>query len=152
MTKFLLPRPFRFVGFVLFPLSLLSLRAYYAWDYALPLLYRRRYWTEPDGSRANTFDYNIAEQTGWVLAVLSLCMIAFSRLKTEDEYVRTVRLDSILLSIYLYVLLFIIVVSFFWDAALGIVILNIIPVLFLFIIIFNVRMFVLPRFTKKIPQ
>jgi hypothetical protein len=149
MTKFLLPRWCRVAGLVMFPLSWLQVVARYRWDYSLPFLYHRRYWTNADGSRSNTLDYDITEQFMWIMVIVSLSMIAFARLRKEDEFVRAIRLDSILLSIYCYIVLFIGIVVCSADAGFSLTVLNILPLLLIFIMIFNFRLFVLVRFSKK---
>jgi len=145
----LLPRICRPIGIILLPFSWINLIAIYRYDYTLPFTYKRIYWKTAEGALANSFVYNFTEQFAWIIVIMSLFMVAFSKLKKEDEYVQSVRLDSILLSIYIYILLFISLIVMYWNSILFILALNIVPLLMLFVLIFNFRLFILPRFTKS---
>ena len=148
-NQILLPRVCRVIGLILFPLSWLNITATYQYDFKLPFTYKRIFWKTAEGALANSFAYDFTEQFAWILVILSLAMVGFSRLKNEDEYVQSVRLNSILLSIYIYILLFISLVVIYKDTILSILILNIVPLLLLFILIFNFRLFILPRLQKS---
>ena len=151
-NQILLPRICRLIGLILFPLSWLNLIALYRWDYALPYTYKRIYWKTANGALANSFAYDFTNQFAWILVILSLSMVAFSRLKKEDEYVQSVRLHSILLSLYIYILIFIGVIMISQDSGFSFLLLNIVPLLLLFTVVFNFKMFIQPRFTKsKLP-
>ncbi len=146
-NKLLLPRICRPIGWVLFPLAIINLASRYVYDYKyqLPILYKRI--ILPDGS--NTFAYEFTENFAWIFTLFTLFMIAFSRQKVEDEYVQSIRLNSLLLSIYLYAAAFILVMFLAESSFFPFAIINIIPQVLIFILVFNFRMFIMPRFSKS---
>ena len=145
-TPILLPRICRLLGGILFPLALANLVARYKWDYEyqLPFLYKRIILM--DGS--NTFAYEYTEQFAWIFTIITLFMIAFSKQKVEDEYVQSVRLNSLLISIYVYVAAFILMSVCAGSSFFVFALINIIPLLLIFILVFNFRLFIKPRFSN----
>jgi hypothetical protein len=146
-NKMLLPRIFRPVGWVLFPLAMANLISRYVWDYdyQLPFLYKRIILA--DGS--NTFAYEYTEEFAWIFTLVTLFMIAFARQKVEDEYVQSIRLHSLLTSIYIYGIVFILVTIFGDSYFFAFDAINIVPPLLIFILVFNYRLFLKPRIFKS---
>ena len=145
-NSLLLPRICRPIGWVLFPLAWFNLGSRYTWDYdyQLPFLYKRI--ILPDGS--NTFAYEYTEQFAWIFIIVAAFMIAFSKQKVEDEYVESVRLRSLLMTIYVYAFVYILFSLFADGSFWGFVLLNIVPLLLIFIVVFNYQLHIKPRIFK----
>ena len=85
---------------------------------------------------------NILNEIIGVLIIISAFMVAFSKEKTEDEYISKIRLDSLVWSIYfnyavlLFAFLLIYELSFSW-----VMIFNMFTVLFFFIIRFHWKIY-----------
>lgn len=84
------------------------------------------------------FQNNILDEILCVMLILSLLFIAFSKEKTEDEFISKIRLESLVWATYvnyavlLISILFIYDWSFFW-----VIVINMFTLLFIFIVRFN---------------
>ncbi|MBL7717462.1 MAG: hypothetical protein JNL72_01395 [Flavipsychrobacter sp.] len=81
--------------------------------------------------------------------LLSLFMIAFSKLKIEDEWISHLRLRSLNLSMYInYVLLLIGVFTINSIEFLMFLAYDVYALPILYIVIFNIQLYIIPRFKK----
>lgn len=92
---------------------------------------------------------NILNEIFGVLIIISSLLVAFSKEKTEDEYITKIRLESLVWSIYvnygilLFAFLFIYDFSFLW-----VMIFNMFTVLLFFILSFNWQLSKLKKTTN----
>jgi len=85
--------------------------------------------------------------SGVILSLLGLCCC---RERIEDEYVRSIRLQSWLIAILVnYALLMIMVWTQFGLAFLGILFYNVLTPMLIYLLVFYLRLHVLPRFSKS---
>ena len=100
------------------------------------------------------FSKNFAADYSCTIAMIftfvSLFMIAFSRLKHEDEYVAYMRLRALQWSVYAnYLILILISLLFFGFTFLVVMQVNLFTILILFILIFNYSLYIKPRLSKN---
>jgi small-conductance mechanosensitive channel len=81
---------------------------------------------------------NVTDEIIGILLIISLCLIAFSKEKEEDEFIARKRLESLLWATYLnYAILTLAILFVYGETALWVVIFNIYTILLFFIIRFN---------------
>jgi len=96
-------------------------------------------------------NYNLTDECEMSGIIISLCLIAFSRLKKEDEYIRDIRLRSIQLSVFLnYVYVLILIWTVYGIDFLLSVCQNLLTILVLFILIFNFNLYIRPLLFKSL--
>jgi hypothetical protein len=155
--QLLLPRKCRLIGYILLPFALTFLIAAYCYDYSISFLHYH-----PENESKNTglfgpeflFSKNFyADFTGTIAIILTfvaLFMIAFSRLKNEDEYVSHIRLSALQTSVYAnYFILLLSALLMFGGHFLMIMEINLFTILILFILIFNYSIYLKPRLSKS---
>jgi len=155
ITQLLLPQKCRLAGFILLPFAASLLIASYYFDFSLSFL------NHTNKAGAGTFDNAgvifsknfSADYTGTVailLTIVSLSMIAFSREKNEDEYIVSVRLRALQISVYAnYIILGITALMFFSTSFLMVMQINLFTILILFIIIYQYQLHIRPKFSKN---
>ena len=145
----LLPGKCRAIGMVLFPLSFALLYAQLFGMFRLPLVSKEVFIRTAAATKSIIY-YDYTWQTAWILSVVSLVMVAFSKLKVEDEYVQAVRLNSLLFSIYIYIVgLLLIILTLFRNMFLVYFFNSAIPLLLLFIVMFNYSLYIKPHMSKS---
>lgn len=86
----------------------------------------------------NIINTNVTDEIIGILLIISLCFIAFSKEKEEDEFIARIRLESLLWATYLnYAILTLAILFVYGETALWVVIFNIYTILLFFIIRFN---------------
>ena len=144
MKTLLFPRWCRFAGFVLLPLSMVLFEAVDQYHFTFSFLD-----TKETGGFLTGND-NLTDEVSIAGIILSLFMIGFSKLKTEDEYTKHVRLRSLNLTVYLnYLLILFIIFSVYGIESVMILALNIIILPALYIVILNFNLYIRPRLSKK---
>lgn len=147
--QILLPRKCRLAGWIAFPLALLNLYASWQWHFHLPLLYKHIFQVLPTGVSVDTEIYDYTFQAAFAVVFISIFMIAFSKEKIEDEYVRSVRLNSLLVSIYIYTGLLLVATLFSLNGVfLVYAALTIVPLLLIYIMVYNFQMHLKPMLSK----
>jgi hypothetical protein len=81
-----------------------------------------------------------------ILAIVGCLFVAFSRLKTEDEYISKIRLESLVWATYVnFILLIVAIIAIYGIDFLDVMLYNMITILILFIIRFH---FIIYRLKK----
>ena len=152
----LLPRKCKLVGAAIFPFAATWLIATYFGNYSmLPFL---QYNMKPDSSSMIPPDFLFGKgfyadfngEVSLLLTLASLFMIAFSREKVEDEYVSTVRLRALQISVYASYLVFAVASVFIYGTSFLVVMFaNIFTVLLVFIAIFHYSIYRNSRAAKS---
>ncbi len=142
----LLPRACRAIGLVLLPVFVTLFAACTYYDFIFQFL------NTPAHKSSGLLDFsnnNLTDEVAVVGGILSLFMIAFSRLKTEDEYVSFIRLKSLQWGVYANYAIFILLTCVIYgDWYMNVLYYNIATILVLFILIFNYQLYIKPRVTK----
>jgi len=178
-TRFLFPHRFKKIGWVLLALAvvclflpeisflqnvkMLSIHFHAAKDFSDPnflldtIIYNTKDLFNPaflmDSSRGGGF-FRIIETdmnlTIWcIIAIAGLLFVAFSRLKSEDEYISKIRLESLLWAMYInFILLIIATILFYGTDFLGIIFYNMFTPLIIFIIRFHILLIKLHKSVK----
>ena len=152
-NKLLLPRICRPIGCIIFPLGAAWLLAGYVFNQKIfPFL---GYNIKKGDDLVNfIFSKNFSADFNGELSILvtlfSLFMIAFSREKIEDEYVRSTRLHALQASVYVNFLLVTIASILFYSFSYVYVLQgNMYSILIIYILIFNYNLHIKPRFSKS---
>ncbi len=142
----LLPRACRLTGIILFPFFLALFIACIYYDFSFLFL------NTPHGKGAGLMDFsnnNLTDEVAVSGGIISLFMIAFSKLKREDEYVSYIRLKSLQWGVYAnYAIFVLLTCTIYGDGYMNVLYYNIATILVLFILIFNYKLYIKPRFTK----
>jgi small-conductance mechanosensitive channel len=81
---------------------------------------------------------NVIDEIIGILLIISLCFIAFSKEKEEDEFIARIRLESLLWATYInYAILIFAILFVYGGVAFWVLIFNIFTILLFFIIRFN---------------
>jgi hypothetical protein len=143
-TRFLLPNKFKLIGWIiLIPSSILGIWKIINIEFALKSLDVKMFTICSDLMYAQPFKFNFDDVnlTGniiGILFILSAVMVAFSREKTEDEFISKTRLESLLWATYLnYAVLLFLFIFFHGSCLLYVMIFNVFTTIILFIIRFN---------------
>lgn len=92
-------------------------------------------------------ELNMTDELAAIGTIVGLLFIAFSKVKTEDEYVSKIRLESLQWAIYLNFALLIIAIIFIHGMAFfSVIVYNMFTPLILFIIRFHYILFMKPSF------
>lgn len=155
-TKFLLPTKFKNIGWILLGIAiLLSLWINVISD--IPFLaqakifciYYSGFPLEQHPTDSHFFQYhqtNLQLDIIGIFAIVGCLFVAFARLKTEDEYISKIRLESLVWATYVnFILLIIAILAIYGIDFLDVMIYNMITILVLFIIRFH---FILYRLRK----
>lgn len=148
-TKFLLPHSFRRIGWVLFIPSFIlgvivlffNIELDWLGDQVLTIYAGSgiKILNQRDSGQFFTLiSGNYTQTIAGVLCLVSLMMIAFSKEKTEDEFILRTRIDSLLWATYInYFILIFCFIFFFGFEFLYIMIFNMFTILIFFIFRFN---------------
>lgn len=145
-SNYLLPNRFKTIGWILFVPSLvlgILWQCHIRFEVEAPVF---AIWSSADPASPSQFltiiHKNIYNEIVAVPLLISLMLVAFSKEKTEDEYILKLRHDSLLWAIYInFILLLLSIVFVFKDAFITIMIYNMYTILLLFIARFNIRLF-----------
>jgi hypothetical protein len=147
-TRFLLPNKFKLIGwFILIPSSILGIVKLINMDFAFKSLDVKMFTICSDLTWAQPFkfsfdDVNLTGNIIGILFILSSVMVAFSREKTEDEFISKTRLESFLWATYInYAILLFIFIFFHGSCLLYVMIFSVFTTIILFIVRFNYVLF-----------
>ena len=136
-TRFLFPHKYRLIGWVLaipsFVLMIFNLHTEFVFKF---LNYARTDsgWDWKNNFLFNLQTHNFTGETGSLLLIAGLLMIAFSREKQEDERTVTLRLESLLWAVYINFAWLMFSIIFFYNGLfLNVIVYNICTPLILFI-------------------
>ena len=139
--KLLLPHKFKFAGIILLIPSFILGVLYMAdirFEIIAPVL---SVWDLQNKS-FSVINQDIYNELIAVFLLISLMMLSFSKEKHEDEYILKLRLESLLWSILINVVLLLLTIIFVYnDAFYDIMIYNMFTILIIFNIIFNLVLF-----------
>lgn len=129
-SNYLLPHTYKKIGwFITIPLLLIGI-------FLFPLGEKLTFLSQP-----NWLDTFPGQYTDEVIAaglIIGMLLIAFSKEKTEDEYINKIRLESLQISVLINYLLLIICILVVYDVDfLAVMTYNMFTILLLFIIRFN---------------
>lgn len=146
-TKFLLPNKLKYVGWIItipaFVLMLLNLQCgftFYFLDYTVKGLHKISF---DNGLLFNIQFNNFTDEIGSLLLIIGLLLIAFSKEKDEDERISQLRLESLLWAVFINsVFIILSIILFYSELFLKIMAYNICTTLILFIIRFNLTIYI----------
>jgi len=96
-----------------------------------------------------TVNNNVLNEILGVLIILSSLLVAFSKEKSEDEYISKIRLESLVWAVYLNYVILLISFLFIFDLSfLWVMIFNMFTILLFFIIRFNWQISKLKKTTR----
>jgi hypothetical protein len=138
MKNFLLfPRICRTIGFILLPFSTWLLNSNHEFSFL------------KTHTNINMSNNNLTDEFATAGIIISLLMIAFSKLKHEDEYVKHIRLQSLQIGVYVnYGVFLLMTFAVYGVDYLGVLLYNTLTVLVLFILVFNYNLYIKPRIFK----
>ena len=136
------------MGLILLPLSIVLFNAVYQHGFVFQFLATHMAQTKGLNGFLNG-NNNLTDEVAESGIIISLFMIAFSRLRVEDEYTGAIRLRSLQIGVYGNYAVFVIGIFALYDANfLAVLFYNILTTLLLFIIVFNYNVHIKPRFSK----
>lgn len=142
-SKLLLPHNCRIIGAILLPFSIALLIATYSYNYSIPFLNTGI--VTQHGPITEKID--LTGTVAMISVFICLFMIAFSREKQEDEYVRSIRLGALQISVYVnYLVLGIATLTIYGINFLMVMEINLFTILVIFIIIYYYQLHIQPRF------
>ena len=142
-NSLLLPRKCRLIGSIMLPFAMAWLIAgYFGQHSVFPFL--RYNMTSgkgdifpPDFILSKNFYTDFNGELSLLITLICLFMIAFSREKVEDEYVRMIRLRALQISVYTSYLVFAVASVFIYGVSfLYVMFVNVFTVLLIFILVF----------------
>lgn len=148
-SNFLLPTYFKKIGLALFfPFAVLGVFVIFQ-DFKFDFLSFNNIHVYPEDNLEGNSE-NFTNEIAIIGTLLSLFFIAFSREKTEDEFIVKTRLDSLLWATYINIFLVIVVTLVFYSLNFYMAITNLIFVqLIIFIIRFHFILYWKPNFENK---
>ena len=160
-SRFLFPHRFKVYGWVItIPSIILGILVIFkdlnlnVFDLTLPYQFKfpnSFYQEKISGTFTNqTSTFNFTDEIATVGTIAGLILIAFSKLKVEDEYVSKIRLESLQWAIYInYGLLVAATILVHELAFFNVMIFNMFTPLLFFVIRFHFILFLKPRFEKN---
>lgn len=142
MKTLLFPRWCRTVGLILFPIFYLGFHFNITFDF-LNVAHLK------ENETFSFTNFNLTDEFQLAGMLIAIFMVGFSKLKIEDELVSYLRLRSLNLSMYInYFLLLVVVFTINSLEFLMVLAYDIYILPLLYIITFNVQLYILPRFKK----
>ncbi len=136
-TNFLFPHRFKTIGWIIFIPSVVLGILYLFFDFTPDILSSKALFIESSDMFSMT-NNNLIDEISGVLIITGLLMIAFSKEKTEDEYIARIRLESLVRAVYInYIILIIGMIFIYGTNFLFLLIFNMFTILIFFIIRFN---------------
>jgi len=156
-TRFLFPHRFKAIGLIMAIPSFIFMAFNLFADYNFPFLQYEHHGTgKIDFDRKFLFNlqsHNFTAEIVGIIVIIGLLLAAFSKEKHEDERIATLRMESILWAVYVNTLFLIFSIIFFYaDVFLSILTYNICTTLILFIIRFNLVLYMDKRKLNTEPQ
>ena len=158
--RFLFPHRYKLIGWLLaipsLILGLFVLIGDFYFDFLTISLPFKYVFSDTFGSSSGTgFGHvndevsilNFTDEIAAIGTIVGMLLVAFSKVKTEDEYVSKTRLESLQWAIYLNFLLLILAIIFIHGMAFfSVIVYNMFTPLILFIIRFHYILFIKPSF------
>lgn len=152
--KLLFPHAFKKIGWILFiPAFLLTIISNFGFNF--PELNGKAFAFISDQLLGQTQTFELIE-VNLFPTIVGICfiaggiLVAFSKVKEEDEYISELRLSSLLWAVYVnYALLFLAFIFIYNMSFLTVMVYNMFTILIIFIIRFH---FILYRTSKQIPN
>ncbi len=136
-TNFLFPYRFKKIGWILFIPSVVLGLLYLIFDFTPDFLHVKALFLGESGLFYGSND-NLIDEIAGVFIIVSSLMIAFSKEKTEDEFLSRIRLESLVWATYVnYIVLILGILLVYGMTFFYILIVNMFTILFFFIIRFN---------------
>ena len=143
--NFLFPSKFKRIGwFTLIPSAIIGLSTLiYEYepsflDFNVPAIFVDELTFTANKKTFRMVTNNILNEILGVLIVISTFLVAFSKEKSEDEYISKIRFDSLAWAVYFNYAILILTVLFIYDFAfLWVMVFNMFTVLLFFIVRFN---------------
>ena len=146
--NFLFPYRFKKIGWILFIPSVILGLLYLIFDFTPDFLHVRALFLNNRGLFYGSND-NLIDEIAGILIIVSSLMIAFSKEKTEDEYLSKIRLESLVWATYVnYIVLILGIILVYGETFFYIIIINMFTILFFFIIRFNWVLYKLKKAEK----
>lgn len=145
-TRYLFPNVFKRIGWILLlPTSILGISVIFfnfewsALDCKTLVLFPLHLFDSSLPSKLFSIESNnLTDEISAILFLISAIFIAFSKEKTEDEYIMKIRLDSLLWAVYANYLILLSAIIFFTELTfLYVLILNMFTLLIVFILRFH---------------
>ena len=141
--SYLFPNKFKNIGwFIFIPSALIGCITFVfevepsAWDFNVPAIFIQEFLG--DKHFIGIVNNNILNEILGVLMIVSSLLVAFSKEKSEDEYILKIRLESLVWAVYLNYAILLISLLFIFDLSfLWVMLLNMFTILLFFIIRFN---------------
>ncbi len=147
-TNFLFPHRFKTIGWIIFIPSVVLGILYLFFDFTPDILSSKALFIESSDMFSMT-NNNLIDEISGVLIITGLLMIAFSKEKTEDEYIARIRLESLVRAVYInYIILIIGMIFIYGTNFLFLLIFNMFTILIFFIIRFNWVLYQLNKLEK----
>ncbi len=147
LNQLLLPNYYRKVGFMLLPVAAFLLVAVFIYEYSIPFLEYGK------GIKSSIYDMknnDFSDELAVLLSFVALFTIAFSKEKTEDEYLQGVRLQALQISVYVnYIVLAVALVTVYGLDYLYVLYGNLFTILIIFIIVYYYKVHVKGRLSKE---
>lgn len=142
-SKILLPAKFKRIGWFLFIPSLLLGIMVLFFEFEFDFLDAKVFalYTDSIGTSGwfKVVENNYTDEICAFILIIASLMVAFSRENEEDEFIASLRTESLLWSVYVNYLILLISIFFFYEFGfLYVLILNMFTTLFFFIMRFNV--------------
>lgn len=144
-SKFLFPYKYKRIGWILLVPAALFGAFIVSTDYQLPFLEVNIFslTTQAFGdSNTHWFKNNITDEITAILFTIGALFVGFSKQKNEDEYIASVRHDSLLWATYVNYMLLILSMLFIYDAGFfTVMVYNMFTVLIIFLLRFNFMLY-----------
>jgi hypothetical protein len=139
-TKYLIPNRFRKIGWLLFLPGLL-LGLWYLLGQSAPAFFDAKVFAvagQPFLGKTVRFSFienNLLDELAGLLIILGALMIAFSKEKTEDEFITRIRMESLVWATYVNYFILLLAIVFIYDMIfLWVLVFNMFTILFFFMV------------------
>ncbi len=147
-ANFLFPHKFKKIGWIIFIPSVVTGALYLFFEVTPDFLIAKALFIG-DNDLFSMTNNNLIDEISGILIIISSLMIAFSKEKTEDEYIAKIRLESLVWATYVnYAILIIGIALVYGTNFLFMLIFNMFTILFFFIIRFNWVLYKLKKAEK----
>jgi hypothetical protein len=149
-ARFLFPHNLKRIGILIaIPSAFLGFLCLYK-DFSIQFLTLRKPLFFALGNDNFLGDFDLTNEFAIIGTILGLILISFSKEKYEDEYVSTLRLESLQWSMYVnFGLLMLFTILIYGSGFYTVTIYNMFTPLIIFILRFNYLLYIKPKFTQE---
>jgi hypothetical protein len=150
-ARFLFPHNLKRIGILIaIPSAFLGFLCLYK-DFSIPFLTSKKpFFFALEGGDNFLGDFDLTNELAIIGTILGLILFSFSKEKYEDEYVSTLRLESLQWSMYVnFGLLVIFTMLIYGPGYYTVMIYNMFTPLIIFILRFNYLLYIKPKFTQE---